>query len=265
MAACVAVAAPVAAQSQSPPPSGNPFAGLFRGSPKEQPHTLDVTGSAFASSGDTLPGAVPPGNFSDPLAAQGLGIADGFQGAISYGFRRTGPRSGFNFAGNAGAQQFAGGSRDPMRFYNYSASTGLTTKVSTKTTLSFGAASAYAPFFQYAPFLRSTTSEESPVGSDYGFAVHSVMVRSTGASASVENRFSKKSSISAGLGWEQRTSPDSPEADVDARTVRAAFSHNLTRKLGFHVGYGITESRYKLNPDAKPVRSNQISSFAIPL
>jgi hypothetical protein len=74
----------------------------------------------------------------------------------------------------------------------------------------------------------------------------------------VENRFSKKSSISAGLGWEQRTSPDSPEADVDARTVRAAFSHSLTRKLGFHVGYGITESRYKLNPDAKPVRSNQM-------
>ena len=65
--------------------------------------------------------------------------------------------------------------------------------------MSLGANAAYAPYYQYAPFLKNTASEESPVGSDYGFAVNSAWVRSVSASASVSNQFSKKSGISAGV------------------------------------------------------------------
>lgn len=274
MALSVAAGVPAAAQSQQP--GGNPFAGLFKGSPKEQPHTLDVKGSAFGSWGDSLPGAQPPGNFTDPSSAQGLGIADGFQGSISYGFRRAGTRSSFHFAGDVGGQQFASQRNEPVRFFSYSASTGLTTRLSTKTSVSFGAASAFAPFYQYAPFLKSTASEESPVGSDYGFAVHSTMVRSTTASLSLQNQFSKRSTISAGINWNQQVTPtdnatlilpgvpDAPaipvsgDISVDARSAQVLFSHNLTRKLSFHVGYAIQESSYLSRADTEPVRSDSL-------
>jgi len=260
MAACVAAGVPAAAQQ--PQPSGGPFSGLFKGSPKEQPHTLDIRASAFAAWDDNLLAQTPGGGFGggenaiDPRFLK-QGVASGFQGSLAYGFRRSGTRSSFNVGADASVQQFAGGlGGEPFWFYGYNLTTGLTTKVTNKTSVSFGAVSAYAPFYQYAPFLKNTTSEESPVASDYGYAVNSVLVRSSSASASVENRFSKKSSISAGVDWEQRVIPGNEEANVDARAVRATFTHSLTRKLGFHVGYGIQETRYVVRPDAKPVRTN---------
>jgi hypothetical protein len=38
----------------------------------------------------------------------------------------------------------------------------------------------------------------------------------------------------------------------------ASFSHSLTRKLSFRVGYGIQESRYAITPDAEPTRTNML-------
>jgi len=244
---------------------GGPFTGLFKGSPKDQPHRLDLTGSAFVAWDDNVLAQTPGGgiggggaNYIDPRFIR-PGVASGFQSGVSYGFHKSGTRSSFNIGAIGSVQQFeSAAGRDPFWFYGYNLDAGLKTNVTPKTSISFATVAAFAPYYQYAPFLRDTASAESPVSSDYGFAVDSVMVRSTGASASVENRFTKKSAISAGVSWEQRTSPDNEQADVEARTVRAAFTHSLTRKLGFHVGYGITESRYKLNPDAKPVRSNQM-------
>jgi hypothetical protein len=133
-----------------------------------------------------------------------------------------------------------------LQFESYNVGTGLRTSITNKTSISFGASSAYAPYYQYAPFLKSTTSEESPVGNDYGFAVNSLWVRTTSASASIEDRITKKSSITAGIGWMQSVIMSGDAANRDTRQVNVAFSHNVTRKLAFHVGYGISEERDSL-------------------
>jgi hypothetical protein len=259
IAACVAVAVPAAAQQQQP--SGGPFSGLFKGSPQEQPHTLDVRASAFAAWDDNLLAQAPGGGSAgisgvDPRFIK-QGIADGFQGSLAYGFRRSGTRSTFNVLGDASVQEFASAlGSGAFWFHSYKASTALTTNLTNKASFSLGAGAAYAPFYQYAPFLKNTTSEESPVGSDYGFAVNSAWVRTTSASASVQDRFSKKSSISAGIGWEQVKIPGNDNASLDTRRATATFTHSLTRKLGFHVGYGLQELRNGFVPNGKPVRTN---------
>jgi hypothetical protein len=288
-AVCFALAAPAAAQSERP--TGGPFSGLFKGSPKDQPHTLDLRASEFAAWDDNLLAQTPGGGSatSDPTSFDPRflkkGIASGFQSSLAYGFRRSGARSQFQFSADGSVQQFANGLGDPLWFHSYNVSTGLSTKVTNKTSLSFGAGSAYVPYYRYAPFLKNTQSAESPVGSDYGFAVDSSMVRSTTVSASIENRFSKKSAISAGVGWDQSVVPGYQQtiipgnvipageqsvapADgqfvnptilatatgtVQRRLVQATFSHSLTRKLGFHMGYGIQETRYLTGADVEPV------------
>lgn len=257
IAACVAFGAPAAAQQ---PPNGGPFTGLFRGSPRDQPHRLDLNGSAFTAWDDNLLALTPSGQGElgalDPRFLQ-PGLANGFQGSLTYGFNKSGTRSQFHFNGDTAVQEFASAlSPDPYWFHSYAISTGLTTKVTNKTSISVGTAASYAPFYQYAPFLKNTASEESPVGSDYGFAVSSPWVRSISASASVENRLSKRSSISAGIGWEQRVIPSEDNADLERRTASARFTHSLTRKLSFYVGYGIQEERNGLNRNQKPLRSN---------
>jgi hypothetical protein len=259
VAACVAIGTPAAAQDR---PSGGPFTGLFKGSPKDQPQTLDVRASAFAAWDDNVLAQAPGGGVGDlSLDPRYIkpGIANGFQGSAAYGFRRSGTRSQFNLSGDASVQQFASGvGTGAIWLHSYAASTGLRTNLTNKTSISFGASSAYAPFYQYAPFLKNTTSEESPVGSDYGFAAKSAWVRSSSASASVEDRFSKKSSITGGIGWSQFVMPGNEAGNVDSLSASASFHHSLTRKLGFHVGYGIQEYRNGSTPDAKPVPTHQM-------
>ena len=260
MAAWVAVCTPSAAQE----PRGGPFSGLFNGSPKDQPHTLDLRGSAFTGWDDNPLASVPGvgGGDSIPNVDSRFvkpGIASGFQGSASYGFRRTGTRSQFYVAADGSVQQFGGGlDSGALRFYGYNAFTGLTTKVTNKTSISLGAGVAYAPYYQYAPFLKDTAAEESPVGTDYGFAIDAQPVRSTSASAGVENQFSKKSRISAVVAWDQRIVPGREITNVDTRTARATLHHNLTRKFGFHVGYGIQESRYEVSAESKPLRAHMM-------
>jgi hypothetical protein len=257
-AASVVLAVPVSAQSQQP--GGGPFSGLFKGSPKEQPHTLDARASAFGAWDDNLLALAPGGSGGEGAADPRFlkqGIANGFQGSLAYGFRRSGTRSQFSVGAGASVQEFASGlGGEPFWFHSYGLSTGLTTKLTNKISMSLGANAAYAPYYQYAPFLKNTASEESPVGSDYGFAVNSAWVRSVSASASVSNQFSKKSGISAGVGWDQRTMPGNEDATVETRNAVVSFSHSLTRKLGFHVGYGIQESRTASRPDAEPLRTH---------
>jgi hypothetical protein len=260
-AAVAWVAASASASAQSSQPSGGPFSGLFRGSPKEQPHSLDVRGSVFAAWDDNLAAQVPGSggtggvNDLDPRFLK-QGVANGFQGSAVYGFHRTGVKSVFNVNANGSVQEFASQLGGGVHwFHNYDASAALTTKLTNKTSLNMATGVGYTPYYQYLPFLRNTTSEESPVGSDYGFAVDSELVRSTSASASLANQFSKRSSISAGVDWQLRVIPANDDASADTRDVHVTFNHNVTRKLGFHIGYGIQESRY-LRPDAKPVRTN---------
>src|SRR5439155_20896720 len=150
-AVCVALAAPAAAQSERP--TGGPFSGLFRGSPKDQPHTLDLRGSVFGAWDDNLLGQLPgsQGAGNDAIDPRFLkqGIASGLQGSATYRFRKRGTRSQFRFNADAGVQQFASGlGNGAFWFRTYSFTTGLTTSLTNKTSISFGAATAYLPYYR---------------------------------------------------------------------------------------------------------------------
>jgi len=243
------VAACAPAGAQQPSPSGSPFSGLFRGSPKEQPHKLDVTGSAFGAWDDNVLAQAPGGSgtgigFGSVPQTVKPGIAKGFQAALSYGFHRTGTRSDVTLNGDGSLQEFESSSgTDRLLFQSYNLGAGLRTNITNKTSISFAGSSAYAPYYQYAPFLKSTGSSESPVGSEYGFAVNSAWVRSNNATASIEDRFSKKSSISGTVNWTQQIMT-SDDRIVETESAGMMFSHNLTRKLVFHMGYTLQQSRY---------------------
>jgi hypothetical protein len=259
MAAWAAVAVPAAAQPERP--RGGPFAGLFRGSPKDQPQTLDIRASTFIAWDDNVLAGAPGSGASDPLATDARfikpGIANGFQGSLSYGFQKTGTRSQFSFLGDGSVQEFASGlDSGALWFEAYNLATNLRTKVTNKTSIVLGAGAAYAPYYQYAPFLKNTTNEESPVGSDYGYAVNTTWVRSVTGAVTLENRFSKKSSISAEVNIERRAIPGNDASSLDTRLARATFNHNLTRKLGFHLGYGIIEVRSPSKSDLEPFRAH---------
>jgi len=260
-AAWVAVCAPAEAQSQRP--TGGPFSGLFRTSRQDQPQTLDLRASAFTAWDDNVLAQIPSGfggiNDTTNVDPRTLkpGVGSGFQADLVYGLRKSGTRSQFSLNGDAAVQQFAAGlDSGALWFQSYNASTSLRTSITNKTSVLLGASSSYQPYYQYAPFLKSTTGEDSPVGSDHGFAVDSAFVRSYVASAAVENRFSKRSGISAGVDWQHYDVLQTENLSVDTRIARVGFNHSLTRKLGFHLGYGVQESRgYTSNPDAKPVQS----------
>jgi len=254
-----ALLAAMPASAQEGRPSGGPFTGLFRGSPRDQPHSLDVRASGFAAWDDNPINQAPNGS-TDPFAIDPRflkeGIAGGFIGSLTYGFHKTGTRTLFNVSASASLQEFASGAGSGiLLFHSYAGSTGVTTKLTGRTSVSFGVGAAYAPYYQYAPFLRSTTSEESPVGTDYGFAVDSVWIRSTTASGALSHRLTKRSTITGNVGLEKREIPGNEDFNTDQRSAGVSFNHALTRKLAFHVGYSVQEARYKLTPGGQPVRS----------
>jgi hypothetical protein len=257
VAAIVAISTPAAAQDRN---TGQ-FSGLFNGSPKEQPHTLDLRGSFFGAFDDNLLGTAPSptgqtGNLLDPRYLKS-GFGSGLNAALNYGYRKTGTRSSIHLSGDADVREFSSQlTNDPLWIPSFSTGAGVSTNLTTRTTLDFGVGTAYAPFYQYLPFLKDTATETGPVGTDYGFISDSRWVTSLDATASITNRFSKRSSFSADVQWSQRRVVNEPESNLETRAAHAGFSHNLTRKLVGRIGYWAREARYQASPD--PVRTHSI-------
>src|SRR4051794_14260409 len=172
---------------------GGPFSGLFRGTPQEQPHRLDLSGSAFTAWDDNVLAQGPNGNAGFGNANIKPGLANGFQGSLTYGFHRTGDRSDFSLNANGSVQEFASSTGSNLFFQNYAANTGFRTNVTAKTSLTFSGTATYSPYYQYLPFLTNTATTDSPVGADYGYATQTEWVRTTTGLVSIEDRFTKKS------------------------------------------------------------------------
>jgi hypothetical protein len=266
MTACVAIAAPAAAQR----PTGGPFTGMFKGSPREQPQTLDFQAAVFAGSDDNLLTAGPIGSGGTGVPIGGdtsgvqRGLSNGAQASLVYGFRRSGTRSQVAADAGASVMGFATsfGSK-PLWLQSYTASTTYTTNLTARTQVSATALASYAPYYQYAPFLRSTANEESPLGTDYGFAVESEWVRSTSVGAALSHRLTKTSTITVGTQRSESViAGKKSRGDVGAGVVSVNYAHSLTRKLAFRVGYTLGKSHYGNNltstdpstppPDATP-------------
>jgi hypothetical protein len=227
---------------------GGPFDGLFRGSPREQPQRLDLSGSAFEAWDDNPLAQGPNGSGNGGFggAPQGIksGYANGFQGALTYGFHRVGTRSEVSVSANGSFQEFASSAGSRMDFESYAAAASLRTNITNKASISFTGGATYAPYYQYLPFLTGTTTPESPVGADYGFAVNSEWVRTTTSAVTFEDRFTKKSSVSGTVAWNQQAITSADDLTVETETAAMRFNHNLTRKLSFFVGYGVSQARY---------------------
>jgi hypothetical protein len=251
VAVCVAAAAPAAAQR----PSGQPFSGLFKGSPREQPHTLDVQASGFAgwddnalTQGQLVPGAAGvPGGLDSGQVTRGL--ANGAQASLGYGFRTAGTRSQVTVGAGASVTAFSTSiGAKPLWLQSYTATTGLTTSLTSRTQVSATGAAAYAPYYQYAPFLKSTTSEESPLGTDYGFAVDSEWVRTMTVAVALSHQLTKTSTIAVGTGRQQTVIAGKKSVgDVGSGVFNVSYAHSLTRKLAFRVSYALARTQYGNN------------------
>jgi hypothetical protein len=246
---------------------GGPFTGLFNGSGQDQPHTLELKGSAFTGWDDN-PLAQTTGNAGNGLGATAAGISQpgmtgGFDAGVNYGYSRSGTRSHVSVSAAGTIREFRNPSDDGILWSpDLNAGVSMTTNISPKVSFGLGAGVAYAPYYRYAPFLKDIASEESPVGSDYGFAVESNQVTSLSSSLSLVDRFSKKSSVSANVGWTLTQMPISTplglssnrrQSTIDTRTVGARFSHSLTRKFAVNLGYSIQQTRYLDTSDTEPV------------
>ncbi len=244
--------------------SGSPFSGLFRGSPKDQPQHLDLSGSAFAAWDDNALGQLPNASGLGSVAGPTIlpqtvkpGIANGYQAALNYGLSRGGARASLSLAGDGSFQYFQSStSSKPLTFESYNFVANLRTSLTPKVSLSFGGLANYAPYYQYAPFLKATTNEDSPVGSDYGFAVDSQWVRSAGASATIEDRFTKRSGISGTVNWTQQDIT-SEDRTITTESAGMRYSHNFTRKLNFYIGYTLSQSQYA-NSEGDPFRYGNV-------
>jgi hypothetical protein len=239
--------------------SGGPFSGLFRGSPREQPHHLDLSGSAFVAWDDNPLASGPNGNAGFGTANIKPGVANGYQGTLNYGFHRSGNRSDLTLNGNGSLQEFESSTGTSKLFFqSYAAGAGLRTNITPKISISFTGNATYLPYYQYAPFLASTATTDSPVGADYGYATKSEWVRTTSGTVSVEDRFTKRSSISGTVSWNQQLLQSS-DLTIETETAGMRFGHNITKKLVFYIGYGVSQSQYsQMAPGTEPVRYGNI-------
>jgi hypothetical protein len=246
-------AAPASAQQLK----GGLFTGLFNGSDKEQPQTLDLRGSIFGSYDDNVLAQTPGTNGSDLTLLDPRfmrpGVGDGFNASVEYGYHRQGTRSEFHITSSGAIQEFASSANPkPLWFPNSSAGVGLSSLLTAKTTLSLNAGAGYSPFFQYVPFLKDTVAEGSPAATDYGFAEQSDHVAFFDVSAGLRSQFTKRSSVSANVTLDDRRLIESGSSnDLSSRGVQFMFVHSLTRKLAFHVGYNLQQVQYS-NLSSKP-------------
>jgi hypothetical protein len=259
VAAVFAITASAAAQERNT----GPFSGLFNGSPKEQPNTLDLRGSFFGAFDDNLLGTAPSitgqsGNILDPRYLKS-GFGSGMDAGLSYGFRRSGQKSSFRMGGDASVREFSSQlTTDQLWIPSFSSGVGVSTTLTTRTTVAFGANVNYAPFYQYVPFLKDTATADSPVATDYGFTSDSRWVTALDGSASISNQFTKRSTVTAEVAWNQRRIVHEPDQDLEERQARVGVTHNLTRKLWLRLGYWGREGRYRSAEGREPTRTHSI-------
>jgi hypothetical protein len=287
-------AAPAAAQG-----TGVPFAGLLGRAAKGQ-QSLDVRGGVFGTYDDNvLAQGVNSGDFIgfDPRA-QTAGVASGFDGSISYGYGRAGrgkSQSVFQFGSSASIKEFSTGLNvGNLWVPSAGASLSLGTNLTPKISMNLRGDARYAPYYQYAPFLRNTaplpgdvplnlgstadpttsgdttTAAEplvvpsvvppvSPAGADSSLAISSLSVASLNVGATITDRFTKRDSLILDMNLEE--TQIFGVARVDNRLVRGTYSHSLTRKLSLHGGYGIQENQYTSSSLTTPRTSSQLIDF----
>jgi hypothetical protein len=275
--AVASAAVPAGAQQTDAAPYGN----LFGAARTPQNQSLDIRGQLFGGYDDNLLAQAPNTNGTDIFdpRIQVPGATTGLMSTASYDYARTGrgkSATQFRIGGAGSVQEFTGADSKPFWTHHYNAGTSLGSNLTPRISFSLSGTGSYMPYYQYIPLLgtaagpsgttvdQGTSPEDATagtaatplppfaidlppsiggsVGNDLNFATQAAFVESWSAGASVTDRITKRSTLSANVQWDETQVFN--QSTIQNRSARARIAHQLTRTLGFHAGFGVQDVRF---------------------
>ena len=234
-AACCAVSTNAWAQREA-----GPFAGLFGGDrDADARQALTLNWSGYGGYDDTVL------DQSVQLAADPRFQTSGEYGGLSLGlgFARNAGGNRFNFEGATGVRAY-GATRD-ISAPTYTMSTGFALAPARRTTIVGSVGASYSSFYQFAPFLAVDPGGSANVPT-YGFAAADQESLATSATIGLSQQLSSRMSLSTNVGW-NRTRLQSAAVDairLEGRSASLAVRGNVSRDLGFRLGYGFQDGHF---------------------
>jgi hypothetical protein len=101
----------------------------------------------------------------------------------------------------------------------------------------------------------------SPVSPDVNFATQAAFVETWSAGATVSDRITKRSTISADVYWDQSQVFDLSK--TQSRSARARITHTLTRMLGVHAGFGLQSVSFSQDLSSENRTLNQLIDVGV--
>jgi hypothetical protein len=262
MRACCGAAVFCAAAGASPAwaqRATGPFSGLFGGEvTRGRAQSLDFRASVNASYGDTLTDLEPNDILTDPttiltdptaaandddwlIRSGGIGSVNA---GLSYGRLRD--RFQFSFEGNGSAQKYSTNSQ--LTPTSARGATALSVAVGRRTRLNVSGSAAYSPFYQLNPFGGSSGALDPiqpALQQGLAFSVQSARTLGLSGNIALSSQIGRYATVSADVSGLQTQFLDQDERGLGSWGGHALFSYRFTRHLGFHLGYGRQQVRYR--------------------
>jgi hypothetical protein len=231
--------------------AAGPFAGVLGSTGDlETGQTLDLRGSAHGA-WDQQPSATEDLLGDDRFIAGGL--AGGASGGLTHVFRA--PRGQWQSSVDSAMRVY--GTDSDLIASTFSGLTGANTKLGTRVSLSGSGGFSYSPYYEFAPGLDSRLSHAGAFGGGFGLATAAERNISTNATAGLGVQFSRRDTFTVGVNTRRDRFLDQEDSSVGSWGGNASFSHQLTRSLGVHAGFGREEVTYEFE-DRAPVSSDSI-------
>jgi hypothetical protein len=244
--ALVVCAAPAFAQR-----AAGPFSGVLGAiADPDSRHTLDLRGSLFGSWDDTL-------TSSDATAIDPRFLRSGGSSGASGSLTHARRSSRIQWLSSAGSSMRLSGTESSARAAAFNGQTSLNADVSRGVSLSFSGSAAYSPYYSFAPGLDGRLSSVGAFGGGFGSATVAERNRTFAGGAAIDMKFSRRDSFQISGNGSRFEFLDNADNSVDSFGAQARFSHQLTRGLEFHAGFGRNEARYRGALEA-PAASNSI-------
>jgi hypothetical protein len=241
---CCCLPASVWAQGQTSRANG-PFANLFGARPTAT-HALDFQGYLFGAYQELL---LPPEELEvaelDPLFQRSQRFA-GASGSLNYHYERQTDHAFFNVNGYGSVADYS--IRPDVLQYSAAASTsaGLVGQLTPKIRYTTSVSASYSPFLGYSPFSPQAIGsvDTALVGPEFGFPRTLSHIVPVTATAQVTDQLSRRSSLTAMLGYSRLFVLDDSSNGSDSRIADVRYNRQVTRRLGAYAGYHYAEFRY---------------------
>jgi hypothetical protein len=231
-------AVPVSAQT---PRDTGPYSGLFGAPPDETfSRALDIRGGVFGVYQDVRTPADPALPSPTDGSLQANGTFGGGAGAFSYNHRTD--ASHFLLNGGGSLYRFETTSNIDAAA---NANANLTKTMGTRFTLNLRGGAAYSPFYdELAPAELLIAPGDSLSMGGYGSAALTEPHLDLNSAVGFTGNISSYSTIEFGGRWSQMRFFDNGALDLRRWGARARYTHHLTRRFGFHLGYEHEDLRY---------------------